>query len=279
MTKYMKTDATKDQIIAQMKKHDIPSLEPLLPTYVAFVALEEDTQAPPMPLEYISSEIPSLLREKTPLLLRDENLSLPEQMTDVWGQVCDLATEHLPGHKDRIKEHHNWPERDHEEWSNTLRQFLFDGEVSSDDQEARDLLTFLLIRSWRPFLKQWAQALAPLLDDSAWMQKRCPVCGGQPDFSYLGSEAGGRHLTCSRCDTVWRYHRMGCPFCGNRESETYGYYPDDIGLYRLYVCNDCHRYLKTLDMRQVPGERVLQAERIATTAMDLAALQAGYRGA
>ena len=275
----MKTDATQDQIIAQLEKHDIPSLEPLLPAYVAFLTLEKDTQAPPVPLEYISSEIPSLLAEKTPLLLRDGSPSLPEHMDEVWGQVCDLASQHLAGHKDRIEEYHSWPERDHEEWSRTLEQYLLDGEVSSEDQGERDLLTFLLVRSWRPFLKQWAQALAPFLDDSAWKQRRCPVCGGQPDFAYLGSEAGERLLVCGRCDTAWRYIRLGCPYCGNREAETYGYYPDDIGIYRLYVCNDCHRYLKTLDMRQVPGERVLQAERIATTAMDLAALQAGYRGA
>lgn len=275
----MKTDATRDQVIAQLEKHDIPGLEPLLPTYMAFLELENDTQAPPIPLEFVCSEIPSLLRQTTPLLLRDGAPPLPDQMANVWKQVCVLAAQQMPEQEERIGEYKDWPERDYEEWSSRLREFVFNSEVTTDNQEERDLLTFLLIRSWRPFLKHWAQALAPFLDDSAWKQKRCPACGGQPDFAYLGSESGERHLVCGSCDTAWRYHRLGCPFCGNQDAETYGYHPDDIGIYRLYVCKKCHRYLKTLDLRQVPGERIIQAERIATTAMDLAALQAGYQSA
>jgi FdhE protein len=56
------------------------------------------------------------------------------------------------------------------------------------------------------------------------------------------------------------------------------YYPTDDNTYRLTVCEQCRRYLKTIDLREAAGERYLTAERILTVGMDAAAEEAGYRG-
>jgi len=69
---------------------------------------------------------------------------------------------------------------------------------------------------------------------------------------------------------------VGCPFCGNEEPRQLAYYPSEDQVYRLNVCEKCHRYRKPLALRQVAGERLLAAERILTVAMDVAALNAGY---
>ena len=68
---------------------------------------------------------------------------------------------------------------------------------------------------------------------------------------------------------------MQCPFCGNAEHSKLAYYPSQDGVYRLYICKACHRYLKTIDLRQAEGH-VLAVEPILTVGMDLSARDEGY---
>jgi FdhE protein len=273
----MKCNPTKDEILAALTdlEQEMSHLEPLTTASRAFVELEASTDEIPLPVEFIASEIPALLQEGVPLLQRGEMLVYPEPMARVWDQVCELAAHHISDKGELLEEYRAWPEEDASGWQGTMAQYYRDGEIETADD--RDLLTFLLVHTWRPFLLKWAAALAPLLEEKAWRQNRCPICGGQPDFAYLGAEAGERHLVCSRCDTSWLYHRLGCPFCGTRDAAEYGYYPGEHEIYRLYACNSCQRYLKTIDMRVVIAERLLPVERIATAPMDVSALQNGYR--
>lgn len=125
-----------------------------------------------------------------------------------------------------------------------------------------------------PYLQRAAEAISPLLDLEQWRRGYCPLCGGQPYFSALQGE-GERSLLCSRCNTEWPFVRMQCPFCGNADHSQRAYYPGQDGVYRLYVCRACRRYLKTIDLRQAEG-RVLAVEPILTVGMDLAARQEGY---
>jgi hypothetical protein len=130
----------------------------------------------------------------------------------------------------------------------------------------------------RPYLEWGAEQLVPRLDvQTAWRQGYCPMCGGAPDFASLGEESGARHLLCSRCNTQWPYPRLGCPFCSTADHTKLSYYPGDDDVHRLYVCQKCRRYLKTIDLRQVHRVVLLPLERITTVAMDAAALEAGYR--
>jgi formate dehydrogenase maturation protein FdhE len=125
-----------------------------------------------------------------------------------------------------------------------------------------------------PYLQRAAEAVLPLLDLDRWRRGYCPVCGGQPYFSALQAE-GERSLLCSRCNAEWPFARVQCPFCGNADYNQLAYYPDQDGVYRLYVCQACRRYLKTIDLRQAEG-RVLAVEPILTVGMDLSAREQGY---
>ncbi len=125
-----------------------------------------------------------------------------------------------------------------------------------------------------PYLQRAAETILPLLDLNGWRRGYCPICGGQPCFAALRGE-GERSLLCSRCYAEWPFARMQCPFCGNADHHQLAYYSDQDGVYRLYICRACRRYLKTIDLRQA-GERVLVVEPILTASMDLSARKEGY---
>lgn len=273
------TSITPEELSDRLQQNtpQLPFLEPLIPAYVALLRLEQETKVAPLPLELTPSEAHALLEREVPLLQRDVLLALPEAMADAWRQVCDITIRYLEDKAEALRTAQQWPQKGPEEWLAAMRQYFRDGELKMDDAAEKEVLTFLTVRTWRPFLRGWASRLSPLLDDSRWGRGTCPICGGQPDFAYLTQETGERRLLCSRCDTEWHFDRIGCPFCGNQDSSTYGYYTNEDSPYRLYACNQCRRYLKTLDMRQTMGKRFLAVERIVTMGMDLSALQAGYR--
>lgn len=127
-----------------------------------------------------------------------------------------------------------------------------------------------------PYLAWVAERVMQHVQPELWGRGDCPVCGGAPDFATLGGDNGTRHLVCSRCESQWVFPRLMCPFCGTSDHTMLSYYPGDDGVYRLYVCEACKAYLKTIDLREVTREIDLTVERITTVAMDAAARSAGY---
>lgn len=126
-----------------------------------------------------------------------------------------------------------------------------------------------------PYLQIICERIMPHIDQNVWMRNYCPICGGKPCFAALDKETGARSMLCSRCNSVWRYGRVGCHFCGNTEVQVY--YSSDDGRYRLYVCDECKRYIKTIDLRMAGDNVCLPVENIITVAMDIAAQEKGYR--
>jgi len=139
------------------------------------------------------------------------------------------------------------------------------------DRKPADVLIRLALA---PYLQRAAEALLPLLDLKDWRRGYCPICGGQPHFAALRGE-GERWLLCSRCNAEWPSARLECPFCSNTDPSRLAYYPGQDGVYRLYVCHACRRYLKTIDLR-LAQDRILSVEPILTIDMDLAARQEGF---
>lgn len=150
------------------------------------------------------------------------------------------------------------------------------GEQGKDQGEAT-LAQMSVDQALRPYLAWAAEQVLPCVDQEHWKRGHCPVCGGAPDFATLDAETGARHLLCSRCDSQWRYRRLGCPFCDVADYARFVYYPGKDGVYRLYVCRECRRYLKTIDLRETARTVLLPVERVITVGMDVAARQEGYR--
>jgi FdhE protein len=127
-----------------------------------------------------------------------------------------------------------------------------------------------------PYLQRAGEVILPHLDLSLWSRGYCPVCGGRPNLAVLEEKRGARRLMCSRCAGLWPYSRIGCPFCQSTEKQNY--YRSDDGVHRLYVCPDCKRYLKTVDLREVHRQVYPMVERLVTVGLDLAARQEGFEG-
>jgi transcription elongation factor Elf1 len=126
-----------------------------------------------------------------------------------------------------------------------------------------------------PFLQRACEIILPRIPQNAWHFGTCPICGGKPSFAALTEDFGSRVLLCSRCNGEWSYSRLGCPFCERKDPQIY--YASEDGSYRLYVCEACHRYLKTMDIRERGSDRCLPVENLVTVSMDLAAQQKGYQ--
>ena len=50
-------------------------------------------------------------------------------------------------------------------------------------------------------------------------------------------------------------------FCGTKDQNALAYFADE-GLYHLYVCEQCHTYIKAIDLRHTESEVLLRLERV-----------------
>jgi FdhE protein len=155
-----------------------------------------------------------------------------------------------------------------------LIEGLRDGEAPMDDPKVAHLACQALV----PFLEAYAEELRNSFEDDKWQKGSCPVCGGEPLMGRLDKETGKRQLQCQLCRTSWSFPRLECPFCGCDDQKMLRYfYDEDDKTHRVEVCDECRRYLKTVDMREKLDETGLIAEDLATLHLDVAAEKEGYR--
>jgi FdhE protein len=129
----------------------------------------------------------------------------------------------------------------------------------------------------RPFLERCAEVVQQRADFTTWTRATCPLCGGEPEFGVLTS-AGDRVLICGRCTARWSFDTSTCPYCGNADPARLPSFSSGDGLYRLYACDACRRYIKAYNA-PVGGRPVMLAlDSVATLPLDAAAVQRGYGG-
>ena len=144
--------------------------------------------------------------------------------------------------------------------------------VASGKQEDQDRTAAGFVLA--PYLQLACDLVLPRVALDLWYREYCPICGGRPVFAALTSNTGPRTLFCPRCHGEWSFGRVGCPFCKSSEAQTY--YAGGEGRYRLYVCEACNRYLKTVDFREKGPELCLAVECLVTISMDIAARERGF---
>lgn len=104
----------------------------------------------------------------------------------------------------------------------------------------------------------------------------CPVCGNYPDMAFL-DQKGSRHLKCCFCAHEWQVNRMGCVFCGNDDPENQHYFfSEEEKEYRVSLCDNCHNYIKVVDLRQIDRAFYPKLEQITTLHLDMKAREKGY---
>lgn len=250
-----------DEVLAALEAAgtEHPDLSPLLDFRRELLVAQRTVAAPPLSLD--AATVRARLQAGQPALVLDD-LSLDQAtFTALLRRVEQVVQQH-------------WPDRPMigTDLSLNAVRAWYAGEGGLDQRAAS-----LIAEALHPFLTQVAKAVRPDLDGVEWYREYCPACGGGPDFAVLERESGARYLLCSRCDTRWRYKRLGCPFCGNEDQCKLAYYPSEDQVYRLYVCDGCRRYLKAIDLRQTNRKLLVPLERLLTTGMDLAAREKDYR--
>lgn len=139
-----------------------------------------------------------------------------------------------------------------------------------------EVFDLLMKSTLKPFLTLFSKNVMRQFKPDKWLHGYCPVCGDEPVMAKLAGDIGQRHLYCGLCETEWLYYRVGCPFCGNQDPGTLSFISfETLGRYRVYLCERCKSYLKTIDER-ICGEVDLFCEDIATVDLDKLALQEGY---
>ena len=138
-------------------------------------------------------------------------------------------------------------------------------------------LSFFAYNSIKPSVELGARQLEALLDaDEPWDKGYCPICGTAPVISILGA-SGQRQLVCGFCWHRWAARRMACPFCGNSDHRTLTYFFSESEKdCRVYVCEKCRKYLKSVDRRELDRPLIPELEHMASLHFDVKALEMGY---
>jgi FdhE protein len=140
----------------------------------------------------------------------------------------------------------------------------------------KKILAFFTYNSVRPSLSLCAEQLATYLDKNvSWKKGYCPICGSPPALSILGDE-GKRSLVCSFCGHEWDTQRIYCPFCDNQDqTKLHYFFSEEEKDYRVDVCDQCKKYLKTVDTREMKHPVYPPVEQVSTLHLDLLAQDQG----
>jgi len=128
-----------------------------------------------------------------------------------------------------------------------------------------------------PLLMAVGRASADAVAEVAWNSGVCPVCAAWPALAESRGLERQRMLRCGRCGSAWQLPWQLCPFCANDQHAGLSYlYSGQTGeARRVFACDRCKGYLKTI-ATFVPLEQLdLPIDDLATLELDLAALDAG----
>jgi FdhE protein len=151
-------------------------------------------------------------------------------------------------------------------------------EAAKDISVTKNVLAFITYSSIKPSLTLCAEQLSSYLDnEDLWSQGYCPICGSPPVLSILAGE-GERFLICSFCWHKWPVKRAFCPFCNTHDNKTFHYFfSEEEKEYRVYTCDSCKKYIKTIDTRKAERAIYPPLEQVVTLHLDMKASEMGYK--
>jgi FdhE protein len=220
-------------------------------------------------------------REKLPLIGIEEFRYDETESATLFVTLCRLAQEANPKLADTAKSILKAVET-------TLKPaVLFGGLLNGNEalfeNTANDLgiekpvLGFFTYSSLKPSLCACADQLAVYLDpQEPWLQGYCPVCGSAPILSILEDE-GQRKLVCSFCWHSWSAKRVYCPYCDSSQNKDLHYFfSEEEKDSRVDLCDNCKKYIKTIDCRNADRLIYPPLEQIATMHLDMQAQEMGF---
>ena len=254
---------------------DFPDFQKVWPLLSKLIALQHDVRTRP-PASVWETESPDLSGEK-PLLkaLSPEKPALVEHTKRVVSALVNASPEAIPS-----------PEALEEVVDGRSKQLVQDlpsdpGKCCRELEKAgiaHDVGTLFLWAVFSPFFWQAREEILRSRDLAGWSQGSCPVCGARPHMAKLRDEDGARILECWLCGAEWQFLRLKCPFCGNVDQKTLGFfYLDEDPGRRVHFCKACGSYLKVVDIRRLKRDPILPVYNLATLQYDTAAVSEGFR--
>ena len=152
--------------------------------------------------------------------------------------------------------------------------FIRDEALPEMSDEKQDLVVMFV----RPAVTMYLTKLREKNRDSlkpSHDSGECPFCLAYPRIAF--DSENSRRLSCLLCGQEWDFKRIKCPYCGNNDHETLGYFEaEGIEGVKVYYCDQCKYYIKVVDTDE---REVLDAETedILTLIMDEVAQQEGYK--
>ncbi|NVM22943.1 MAG: formate dehydrogenase accessory protein FdhE [Desulfobacterales bacterium] len=265
-------------------KAERPAYEKLLDFFEKLFLAQEETKGH-LDLEPI--EIPKDLlsvkrQEKFPLVNRADFAIDTKASGALLKKICRLSAEATEVLAEACSKISNALEKGALEPTTLFSKLLMEDdayfqEVSQGLEIDKKVLTFVAYTSIMPALSLCAEQLTACLDkDTPWQKGYCPICGSPPALSILRDE-GQRSLLCSFCGHEWQALRIYCPFCDNKDRKTLHYFfsEEEEEGYRVDMCDQCKRYIKTVDTRKMSHPVHPLVEHISTLHLDILAQEQG----
>jgi FdhE protein len=221
-----------------------------------------------------------LTQEGFPLLQREGFPLDMEASVTLFQSLCQIgrkANPHLSEQVRKIEEALDQKRIDLKELLKEKNREKKADQITNELGLDQKVFIFLIQNSIQPSIEVTVEKLRNELKNETWLKGYCPMCGSLPSLSLLREEVGKRYLLCSYCGYEWQIDRVICPFCNNHEQDSLHYfYGEGEESYRIDLCDRCHQYIKTLDLRKMEAPDCL-LEDLATLHLDLLASQKGYQ--
>ncbi len=223
-------------------------------------------------------------------LLADESLNLDlSKVRELMFKIAKVLLNNESNLSQKLELLESLPELQEENLSQLLNRkggnnpenvesYLRDNAVHDKCNIEPEVITNIIFTALSPFYMNYAGKAAEITDFSLWSNGFCPVCGQKPMMAMLRSEDNARILECWLCHTQWKFSRLECPYCNNKDYYKMGYFfVDEEKSRRINVCEHCKSYIKTISLKEIAGNVILDVENLCTMNLDLAAQEKGYK--
>lgn len=277
MASFLALTAKQVKETVSVVKTSKPAYSELLEFYGELFNIQEESKRQ-IRLEpiHISKKVQNIkAREKLPLIEVNEFVYDMSESSRLFMTICQLAEKSNPKLANSSKVILA------AETKYTLKELfsgLLDGDeaifetLSAEIEIEKQVLGFLIYNSLKPSICLCADQLALYLrNDGPWLEGYCPICGNAPILSILDQE-GGRNLVCSFCWQTWSASRVYCPYCNSKQDKDLHYfYNEEENDARVDLCDNCKKYIKTIDTRQLDRFIYPPLEHISRLHLDIKA--------
>ncbi|MDI6892540.1 MAG: formate dehydrogenase accessory protein FdhE [Actinomycetota bacterium] len=277
---------TRDEILKEIEyyKERIPTLKSLLEFYGAIiVAQSEYASRVDLPsIDVTEEEIKTLLREGKPVLTGRRGEVSPVLYRSMLEEIVGIVKEKSPKPPRGLDKLMNLNELKTEKIPTLIEKLegfdeAFFAELGEKSGTKKETVLFIATAALIPFYEAYAKVLREKINQHFWGKEFCPICGRRAFMARLRREDGLRLLRCSMCRSDWWVQNIKCAFCGTEDNKSLPFfYPEDDKGHRIDVCDECKRYIKTSNEKELGREVTPEVEDAATIFLDTVAQKKGY---